>query len=362
MLAASVISLAGVEPSDAVLWQTEAQVTAQYGEPVDIRRGFDKTKRTFTYQAGELKLEIEFRNGNAQVVRYLHNDETKLFSEGEIDTLLRENSQGDRWRPIDNERWALGVPTTAEASSFHQKQTRYSQDGTTAEAIIHFFEVSTTGAQESWGWLTSWMAKCKRLLTGGERRFVGILELKQEKDERVVAIVRQDNTVLEIPWAWKDYSGKAQLTPGRTYEVTVRQEDPIDLDRTMVFLSDRVHESHGARVVDSDGWYTLVRIREGGAVVVDEAICEVHHTRMEWKKAGVGYGLYGPATKADAICDRTFPHHSDWIRGGCLQGDEKTAYHYLCRECIAGTAKYKLDHPDENRPLYPEAATQGNIH
>jgi hypothetical protein len=26
---------------------------------------------------------------------------------------------------------------------------------------------------------------------------------------------------------------------------------------------------------------------------------------------------------------------------------EKTASHYICRECVSATAKYKRDHPDE---------------
>src|SRR4051812_2017378 len=112
-MAASIIVLAGAHGSHAALWQTEVQLTAQYGEPVDIRRDFDRTKRMFTYQAGDLKLEVEFRNGTAQAVRYFHNDETNPFSEAEIEALLRENSQGKSWRPVDKEKWVLGAPAMA---------------------------------------------------------------------------------------------------------------------------------------------------------------------------------------------------------------------------------------------------------
>jgi hypothetical protein len=358
---ASVISLAGVHPSEAVLWQTEAQLTAQYGEPVDIRReDIERKKRVFTYQAGDLKVEVEFGNGGVQRVRYVHKDETKPFSAGEIEALLRENSQGNSWRSIDKEQWELGVPAMAEASLDSLEMTVQSSDGPQPPETRYWLEIATNDAQSKSDWLDPWIAKAKRFFRGSERRFTGVLELKYEKDENVVAIVRDGGAVLEIPWSWKGYPGKARLNAGKTYEITVREEDPVDLDVPMVFLSDRVHESHGARVVDSDGWFTLVRIRDHGEVIFDEAICELHHTRMEWKKAEIGYGLYAPGTAADAFCDRNYPHHANWIRGGCIQGDEKTASHYVCNRCVAETAKYKRENPDENKSLYPEEATQSS--
>ena len=85
-------------------------------------------------------------------------------------------------------------------------------------------------------------------------------------------------------------------------------------------------------------------------MIFDESICEVHKTPMQRTTAEVGYGMYAAASKADAVCDEQFPHRSDWIRGGCLEGDEKTAPHYLCAECVAACAKYKREHPEEAAP------------
>jgi hypothetical protein len=359
-MAASFAAFAAVQPSNASLWQTEAQLTARYGEPVDIRRPFfDKTKRIFTYQSNDLKLEVQFHDGTAQVVRYFHDDETKPFSEKEIEALLRDSSGRKTWRPVEKEKWELGVPTVAEAANAHFKQTRYLKDGTQYEVVDHQLTISRTDSPPSWSWVTSVIASCKKFLVDGERRYVGTLELKQEDGDHVVAVLRQSTIVLEIPWAAKDYPARVPLSAGKNYEVTIREEnDPVDLDKPMVFVSDRIHQSHGARVVDSEGWFSLVRIRDGEVVIYDEAVCEVHHLRMTWKSADVGYGLYSPATKADAICDRQFPHHADWIRGGCIEGEEKTAFHYVCRACVAATANYKLEHPEENELLFPDEATQ----
>jgi len=162
-----------------------------------------------------------------------------------------------------------------------------------------------------------------------------------------VAVVRDRKFVLEIPWVWQERGVK--LEQGRTYAIIAREGMPVDLDAPMAFLSDRAHATQGLRVIDSD-CFTLVRVKDGGKTVYDESICEVHKTVMERRKAEVGYGLYSPSTKADAVCDRRYPHRSDWIRGGCLYSPdfEKVAFHYVCRECVVDTEKYKKEHPEES--------------
>jgi hypothetical protein len=142
------------------------------------------------------------------------------------------------------------------------------------------------------------------------------------------------------------FRGRGGITWGgrswkQTYEITLRDEEPVDLDAALAFVSDRVHQSHGDRVIDSE-FFPLVRIKHAGKVVYDESVCEVHKTLMQRITAEIGYGMYG-----HTVCDEKYPHHTDWIRGGCLVGDVKTASHYLCRECVAATAKYKREHPEE---------------
>ena len=196
--------------------------------------------------------------------------------------------------------------------------------------------------------------------TGWEKRFRGKLEFKDEEDQKRVAIVRDGASVLEIPWSSKYYPEKAHLEAGRLYEVTVRDDEPVDLDASMVFVSDRVHNSHGDRVIDSE-WFTLVRIKDAAKVVYDEAVCEVHHIRMQRVRAEVGYGMYGAATEADAVCDKEYPHHADWIRGGCLVGDVKTAHHYVCADCVAATAKYKREHVNDEKQLPSVTGVQNSV-
>jgi hypothetical protein len=111
------------------------------------------------------------------------------------------------------------------------------------------------------------------------------------------------------------------------------------MDVSVAFVSDRVHKSHHDRVYDSDT-FPVVRIKHAGEVVFDESVCEVHKTPMQRITAEIGYGMI-----ALNACDRKYPHHSDWIRGGCIMGDVKTAPHYVCPECVAACAKHKREHP-----------------
>ena len=340
-LAAYLVVLSFTNVARAALWQTEAELTAQYGEPVDIRR--DSDGRKFTWASGDLVLEVEFMDGKARDVRYRHEDGTIPFSDEEVAALLEKSAAGKLWRRTTGDRWELDAPAIAEATISHITQTAYFPDGTQAPRTDRSFRITSTEKQPLSTWLRGALAETSRFLTGGERRAVGILEFKPEEDDHVVAILRQGNVVFEIPWIWPGNPGKAQLRAGTTYEVTIREEDPVDLDRIFVFVSDRVHASHGARVVDSDGWFTLVRIKEGHSVIYDEAVCEVHRTRMEWKSAAIGYGMYAPAMEADAFCDQHYPHHASWIRGGCVVDDVKTAFHYVCRQCVAAAEKYKRE-------------------
>ena len=42
----------------SALWRSEAELIADYGEPVEIRRNFDG-QRTFTWESGDLVLRVE---------------------------------------------------------------------------------------------------------------------------------------------------------------------------------------------------------------------------------------------------------------------------------------------------------------
>lgn len=96
-------------------------------------------------------------------------------------------------------------------------------------------------------------------------------------------------------------------------------------------------------MADSD-FYRLIRITDGSKTVFDESVCEVHHTRMKLVEANVEYGMIGVDSS-----EVEFPHHRDWIRGGCMVGDVKRAERYVCSECVVASEKYKREHLDETR-------------
>lgn len=341
-LLALLLAATFLQSARAALWKTEAQLTAEYGEPVEIRRHSDR--RTFTYQIGDLKLEVEFLYGISQNILYTHEDRTKPFSSEEIESLLRADFEGKIWQRTDQNTWEVAVPP-ARATVRKWDSSSSSNDGKENRETSYLLEVTTVAyeAKQAAKTMALFVTSSR---TGAQKRFQGVLEFKDEEDDSRVAIVRDGKSVLEISWAWRNYPGKVKLESGETYQITLRDEELIDLDVSGAFVSDRVHKSHHARVIDSE-FFTLVRIKHAEEVVYDESVCEVHKTSMQRVKAEIGYGMYGPASKADAVCDKEYPHHADWIRGGCLVGDLKSALHYICPECVAATAKYKREHPEE---------------
>ena len=361
MLFAALIS---PQTGRAGLWKTEAQLTAEYGEPVEIRRELSHSLRTrrFTYQVNDLKLEVQFLDGISQSVFYEHNNASKPFTSEEIDWLLKVNSDGKAWSRNKEEGWELGDPPVATAHMRSFDASRFSEDGKEILEKRHFIGFDTVAFEDvgrfselyqllQFGWQS---IPLRWLRSGGEKRFQGVLEFIDEKDESRVAVIRDGTNVLEIPWARRGYClVRANTEPGHALAITLRREDPVDLDAPIVFVSDRVHKSHSDRVIDSE-FFSLVRIQQGSEILYDESVCEVHKTPMQRQRVTVGYGLYVAPTKADAICDQKYPHHSDWIRGGCLVGDVTSAFHYVCRECVAATASYKREHPEETSPSNDE--------
>jgi hypothetical protein len=106
----------------ATLWKTEAQLTTQYGETVEIRR--DRDDRTFTFQANDLRIEVKFFDGISQNITYQHSDDTKPLTSGEVESLLEDNSGDKRWLQKDEQTWELGRPAVATASLYILELTR----------------------------------------------------------------------------------------------------------------------------------------------------------------------------------------------------------------------------------------------
>lgn len=362
ILALAVTDLATAGTPD--LWQSEAQLTARYGDPTDIQRWTrgDPAWRVFTYRVKDLQLEIHFLSGLSHRVSYQHHD-GRLFSPSEVTALLEANSGGKSWQkqsstPDDSEHWDLGTPPVAFAFFFSSNSYMRSESGEPTQVTFHSLSIETTEfahhresstlSKPIIDWfrsaLTPWFPAA---WTGREKTFTGIAEFKEEGETRVL-ILRDGGSVIAILWSSKFLRPRAPVIAGQKYQLTVREDESTDLDVPIAFVSDRLHDSHGARVADSD-FYRLVRITDGSTTVFDENFCEVHYVRMKLVAANVEYGMIGVDSRAEGICEVDFPHHRNWIRGGCIVGDVKRAERYVCSECVAATEKYKREHPDEAR-------------
>lgn len=256
--------------------------------------------------------------------------------------------------PNDREHWEFGTPPVASAFVFSSNSYARNESGEPTEVTLHSLSIETTEfaqhreSSSLWNWfrsaLTDWFPAS---WTGREKTFTGIAEFKEE-DETSVLIFRDSGSVIAVPWSSKFLRPRAPVIAGRKYHLTLREDESSDLDVPIAFVSDRLHDSHGARVADSN-FYRLVRITDGSTTVFDENFCEVHHVRMKLVAANVEYGMIGVDSRAEGICEVDFPHHRNWIRGGCIVGDVKKAERYVCSECVAATEKYKREHPDEAR-------------
>ena len=318
------------DPARSDLWKTEDQLTAEYGEPVRIYRELDD--RTFTYGIGhDLVAEVEFLDGISQAIVYRHEGRLKGLSPETIDAVLDAKFPRQTRRQTDQRRWELGAPAVAIAINDSLERLSVKTCRFDEHQFIKYSKPYEAPAR-----------------TGAEKRFRGVLEFKDEENESRIAIIRDGATVLEIPWAWRNFAGKAKLEPGKTYEVTLRDEERLDINTSTAFISDRVHRSHVPRTEDSES-LPLVRIKDGEAIVFDEAVCELHHVRMEQRTAEIAYGL--PALSG---CDVNYPHHGDWIHGGCMSSESspKTASHYVCRQCVAACVQYRREHPEEGSPRF----------
>ncbi len=338
------------------LWQSEAQLTARYGDPTDIRRGLrgDPAERLFTYRANDLHLSVRFLKGLSHSANYAFPD-GRAFSPNEIMGLLEANSRDKSWlkQPPtfdDRERWQLGAPPVASAFIFSNNGYVLSEWGEPKQVTTESLSIDTTefSRHREWrdlkeiaGWFRSALARwLPATWTNREKTFSGVAEFKEEGEARVL-IVRDGGSVITVPWSSKHYPPRADVTAGRKYCLTVREDELIDLDVLLAFVSDRLHDSHGARVVDSD-FYRLLSIADESTTVFDASVCEVHRTRMKLFEANVEYGMIG--TEAGEV---EFPNHRDWIRGGCMEGDVKKAERYVCSQCVAASEKHKREHPDE---------------
>lgn len=113
-----------------------------------------------------------------------------------------------------------------------------------------------------------------------------------------------------------------ELTPGKEYMFTIQQERPS--------IQDSVVE-------DSFKLPHLVRVEPvykslGVPPLFDRSVCEVHHRKMQRKIVPVRYGMLGYLYTPEEL-KTLFPHHQEFVAGGCLGGERKTDKIFVCPDC-----------------------------
>jgi hypothetical protein len=81
----------------------------------------------------------------------------------------------------------------------------------------------------------------------------------------------------------------------------------------------------------------LHRLQKNGRTLYDIELCEVHHTRMEYKEVPVAYGRYvpGPGDPSRDTEQELFPHRREISFGGCcVTFNSPTTYKiFVCNQC-----------------------------
>jgi hypothetical protein len=104
------------------------------------------------------------------------------------------------------------------------------------------------------------------------------------------------------------------------------------------------------------GWMDeeLLKIERGDAVLYEGSKCEVHGTKMEFKRVPILYGLLRPPSNSApfetfAKLERSkFPHHREFVGGGCTVDSKSPKYSHawLCKDCKAAFEKWEAQQND----------------
>ena len=121
------VVLLAVNPLQARLGETEAEVVARYGKAISVAKGHDarESRQLFTHDG--YKITVKFLDGKSGYEEYTREDLRNIeFSADEIKTLLTVNCMGLQWNrvpaterdPMWEKNWEIGTAgkTVAVAS------------------------------------------------------------------------------------------------------------------------------------------------------------------------------------------------------------------------------------------------------
>jgi hypothetical protein len=120
-----------------------------------------------------------------------------------------------------------------------------------------------------------------------------------------------------------------ELTPDKEYSFTITQERPSVQDSVV----DRSFKlPHLVKVEE-------VYKRWDAPPLFDRTVCEVHHRKMQRKLVPVIYGMLGYLYTPEEL-KTLFPHHQEFVAGGCIVDERKTDKLFVCSECKAMYASW----------------------
>ncbi len=312
------IALSGVSSAFANIWDSKEQIEERWGEPIQIS-GYPDA-RIYTYQVGSYRVRVAFLDGFSQYEHYRHPGlpgRHPTLSGAEVETLLKNNSFGQQWEREEGGYW---LPDKSVKTDVNDER---------GDVESLYFETSQHAA-------IPYDAN-RYVRTRKELRLSGKVKFRQVGENQWL-VLNDRGYVLEIPWGASDYPAPADLRAGQIYRITLLDEDDVDTFTRIACLSDREHKDwHDA--VDDSKVYILARIQDRIGTLFDYSVCEIHRLKMIRKEAEVSYGMF-----ASNECNRRFPHHRDYILGGCIDAGKKTGTLFVCPLCLAACAVYNFAH------------------
>jgi hypothetical protein len=318
ILAIALWALLSVASSSAHLWESQVEIEKRYGPAIKTTGYPDR--RTFFYVFEGLEIRIKFFNGISEAESYFPSAKDVVFGDGEIRRLLESNSARAQWREQAKDDWVIDTRNGRAYAELLRGSPKPRLNVYTHASVERDDEI---------------FLNSRRTLK--EETFQGVATMRREgKTTRLV--VATGDRIIFIPWSdeWWNPDPSGRVTSGKTYSITLRDEDSLDENVSRAFLSDRDHKDYYEAVNDSKS-YLLVRVQDGDDIVFDRSVCEVHHIKMSETMADVQYGM-----QIGSPYDRNFPHHRKVVEAGCLVEDTKKAPLYICPKCVEGCERSKL--------------------
>jgi len=317
LLVFGLCAILSVASALACLWESQVEIEKRYGPAIKTTGYPDR--RTFFYVFQGLEIRIKFFNGVSEAESYFPSASDVAFGDGEIRRLLESNSARAQWREQAKDDWVIDTRNGRAYAELLR--------GCPKPRLNVYTHASVEREDEIF-------LNSRRTLK--EETFQGVATMRQE--EKIISlVVATGDHVIYIVWCnpWQDLGRGKVITPGKTYRITLRDEDSLDENVSRAFVSDRDHKDYSEAVNDSKS-YLLVRLQDDDDIIYDRSVCEVHHIKMSETMADVQYGM-----QVGSPCDRDFPHHRKVVEAGCLLEDAKKASLYICPKCVEGCERSK---------------------